>query len=110
MGQDVDHLKEASFNIDLENVETFLRSLVGDIEKGFDQKQISKVNKMIVKMKVDEEKEKKFPITFQGNKTQLIIGVFKDDYEEIDLHFYTDPKLANIIDNKILSFCERMGM
>lgn len=110
MDKDVDYLKEASFNIDLENVETFLRTLIEDIEKGFNQKQISKVYKMIVKMKVDEEKEKKFPIIFQGNKTQLIIGVLKDDFEEIDLHFYTDPILADIIDNRILSFCEKMGM
>jgi hypothetical protein len=104
------NLEEASTSFDSENVGPFLGRLKPLIESGFSDGEIIQVQRMMERLKIDEEKELEFPIRYHGRQTVLRVRIFMDDVDSPDLYFFTDPELAKEIDKAMEKLADELGM
>ncbi len=102
------NLEEASMNFDMNNVKTFLQRISPLIESGFSKKEISQVQEEIGKMEPDDGYEVgKFDIVYRDKKTKLIINAF-DSPEAPDIYIFTNPNLANQIQEEMVKFADEL--
>jgi len=98
-------------NLDLENVETFLKRISLLIDNGFSDEQASTAYRLTSSMALNEEQETEFNIVYQGNQEKLVYRVFMDDVESPDLYFFSSSELLpEAIANEYENMCEELGM
>lgn len=103
------NLEEASMNFDMDKVKPFLQRISPFIESGFSKKEINQVQEKIEKMEPDNEYEVgRFDIVYRDKKTQLIINAFMDSPEAPDIYIFTDPDLANQIQEEMIKFADEL--
>jgi len=100
--------QESSSNFDIENVRPFLERVSRLIESGFGETEILQVCAVIDAMEHDEEKEREFPIGYAGIACHLRVGIFMDEVDTPDIHFFTTPELALQIDDEMEKFFDEL--
>lgn len=88
---------EASMNFDLEQVPVFLTQLAPLLE-GFGHAEIEQIESLLIDMEIDEEERIDFTVRYQGEEMLLQIEIFMDDIGAPDVAFFTQPALAEAID------------
>lgn len=100
----IEELEEASTNFDMENIEPFLKTLIPLIDSGFGISEINGIMDVVNSMTVEQELEVgRFLIKYKGKDTLLIIQVFLDDIDSPDVYIFTEPTLAEEINDLMQS-------
>ncbi|MBT2701316.1 hypothetical protein J7E79_29100 [Bacillus sp. ISL-40] len=103
------NLDEASMNFDMNNVKPFLQRISPLVESGFSTKEINQVQENLEKMEPDDEYEVgRFDIVYRDKKTPIIIKAFMDSPEAPDVYIFTEPDLANQIQEEMIKFADEL--
>jgi hypothetical protein len=86
-------LAEWSANLDFEDLEPVLKTVGKCIEKGFGAQEISEVMGVAEATKPEQTKVLRFPITANGQKSELWLVIFMDDIDAPDLEIHGAPRL-----------------
>ncbi len=105
-----DELMESSMNFDLENVRPFLLRIAPLIASGFGAAEIDRIVTLVKSMKHEDEREVAFDIIHEGRRSAFRIGVFMDDLDSPNIHFFGPPALAQQIDTQMDKFCEELDI
>ena len=99
---------EASMNFDLENVAPFLEQLNRNLDLDLD---VDKLVDFTERLDVDEEKQLKLFVRFNGQSLGIIYQVYMDDFDAPDLYFFAETEeLAAAIQSEMLAFAESIGI
>lgn len=99
---------DTSIVIGLEYIESFLLQISTLIEFGFSKNEISIVLSNLEEVGEDSEEVGRFIVTHQGEKINFVVNASKysEEYNEVELHFETETKLAT----KIIEEMNRTGL
>jgi hypothetical protein len=102
-------LDEASMNFEMNNVKPFLQRISPLVESGFSAKEINQVQDKLEKMEPDDEYEVgRFDIVYRDKKMPFIIKAFMDGPEAPDVYIFTEPDLANQIQEEMIKFADEL--
>ena len=99
---------ESSGNFDRDQVQPFLNRLSSALEAGFGPDEVSQVMSTLAGLKVDEETELEFTVTYHGEAVPLNLTVVLDDADSPDLYFYTSPGLVERLDELMDQFAQEL--
>jgi hypothetical protein len=88
---------EASCNLEPKDLPRLLQAIRPLIEKGYGDAEVETLQRLAETTPVKETRTKILPITFQGKDTRLRVELKKDDVDEIEIWFFTQPELAKEI-------------
>jgi hypothetical protein len=103
-------LKEVSANFDLKNIEPFLNRITPLVQSGFSTEQISQILKGVVELKKDQEKKFEYRITYQNKSMPLKIKVVMDDLDSPLVYLFSEPVLADRINDEMHKFFQEKGL
>lgn len=97
-------LVEWSANLDIEDLNPTLEKLAQCVDAGFGSKEIAEVAGVADETKHDQTKAFRFPVTAQGQESELWVVIFMDDIDSPDLYVHANPeivqKFGDIVDLK----------
>lgn len=95
---------EASMNFDMEDVQPFLEQVENNLGV---QMPIAELMHLASTIEVEDEAQRTFELTFNGNQTKVTCTVFMDDVDAPDLFFHTpDESLAKALEAEMERFME----
>lgn len=94
-------LKEASAEFDSAKLGVLLKAIQPLIQKGFGEAQIGEIENSFRALAVNGTKQVSFPIVYDGVETELRVEVRKEDVDVVEIHFFSNPALAEQIQRTI---------
>ena len=95
------HPADASCNLDAKDLPKLLQATGALIEKGFGDREMQVVEGIAESMPVRSTRARTFPIITKGKGVTLRIEMKKDDADEIEIWFITEPELTREILQKM---------
>jgi hypothetical protein len=92
---------EASCNLEPKDLPKLLQSIRPLIEKGYGDPEIQAVQRLSESTPVKDTRTRTFPISYRGKNATLRIELKKDDVDEIEIWFITQPQLATEIQKQM---------
>jgi len=86
-------LEERSTNLDMGDLQPTLEKLAQCVEAGFGQPEIAEVIGVAEETRHDQTKAFRFPVTAQGQASELWVVIFMDDIDSPDLYVHGRPEL-----------------
>ena len=91
----------ASCNLEPPDLPKLLRAISPLVEKGFGESEIDSVQRLSSATAVKSTGTKTFPISYHGKDATIGVELKKDDVDEIEIWFITEPQLAKEIQAKM---------
>jgi len=91
----------ASCNLEPPDLPRLLQAIRPLVEKGFGDSEIDAVQRLSTSTPVKNTGTKTFPISYRGTESTLRVELKKDDVDEIEIWFITEPELAKEIQAKM---------
>jgi len=86
-------LEEWSTNLDMGDLHPTLEKLAQCVEAGFGEQEIAEVIGVAEETRHDQTKALRFPVTTQGQESELWVIIFMDDIDSPDLCIHGRPEL-----------------
>ena len=94
----------ASCNLEPPDLPKLLQAIRPLVEKGFGQSEIDAVQRLFESTTVKTTGTKTFPISYRGKDGTMRVELKKDDVDEIEIWFISEPELAKEIQVKMKEF------
>ncbi|MDQ8182004.1 hypothetical protein [Pelagicoccus sp. SDUM812005] len=102
-------LKESSTSLDMVSLRPFLVAVTQHIDSGFGSQQIDKVCDLAKKLRIEKEKTIKFKVTYNSENEPLVVHLYKDDIDVIDVFIFSTEKITKEIDQSMERFFESIN-
>jgi hypothetical protein len=86
-------LEEWSANLDFENLEPVLKTLAGCVDEGFGAREVAEVVGVAEDTREEQTRALRFPVTAQGQRSELWLVIFMDDIDSPDLEIHAAPEV-----------------
>lgn len=87
----------------------FLVAVTQHIDSGFGSQQIDKVCDLAKKLRIEKEKTIKFKVTYNSENEPLVVHLYKDDIDVIDVFIFSTEKITKEIDQSMERFFESIN-
>ena len=94
-------LTETSVEVDITKLRTLMGAIKQKIPQGFTEQHIAEIEKDFRALQVNTTKQYSFPITHDGNTTELNVSIRKEDVDAVEIHFYAPLRLTAVIEETI---------
>jgi hypothetical protein len=92
---------DASCNLEPQTLPKLLHAIRPLIEKGFGEPEIDAIERLSTSTPVKGTGTKTFPISYRAKDATMHVELKKDDVDEIEIWFITEPELAKSIQEKM---------
>lgn len=108
--KDTGPTQEFSSNFDLSDIQPVMQLLSQRITSGFSESEVERIIVLAKRLKVDEEGNFDFEVSYNGKKGKLQIKIAMDDIESPDVYFFSNmPELIEMIKTSIRNYTEKLG-
>ena len=92
---------DASCNLDAKDLPKLLEAVSSVIETGFGDREIQAIRDLAASTALKGTGTRTFPIAYRGKSARLRVELKKDDVDEIEIWFFTEPELTREIQSKM---------